>query len=159
MVCAIFEKGGLGPRNGAQYGAPFKEEDWEDDGISFCLPLDQLIAARGPTQALMPLQEEQQDHFGRNQDEAYNNLSESIVALGSPPPALAASETVLPEPSMPVLSTPTTDINDENDAVMEDADNNTTARGMEFGEFLDMITSSAANNYYQVSNLTHGKKF
>ena len=31
MLCVIFQKDGLGPRNGAQYGAPFKEEDWNDD--------------------------------------------------------------------------------------------------------------------------------
>ncbi|KAE8720581.1 NAC domain-containing protein 17 [Hibiscus syriacus] len=27
----LFKKDGVGPRNGAQYGAPFKEEDWDDD--------------------------------------------------------------------------------------------------------------------------------
>lgn len=31
VLCAIFQKEGVGPRNGAQYGAPFKEEDWNDD--------------------------------------------------------------------------------------------------------------------------------
>ncbi|KAG6657336.1 NAC domain-containing protein 82-like isoform X1 [Carya illinoinensis] len=28
VLCKIFQKEGRGPRNGAQYGAPFKEEDW-----------------------------------------------------------------------------------------------------------------------------------
>ncbi|KAF5743498.1 hypothetical protein HS088_TW08G00082 [Tripterygium wilfordii] len=31
VVCVVFQKDGLGPRNGAQYGAPFREEDWSDD--------------------------------------------------------------------------------------------------------------------------------
>ncbi|XWS41345.1 hypothetical protein CRYUN_Cryun17cG0073300 [Craigia yunnanensis] len=31
VLCAVFKKDGMGPRNGAQYGAPFKEEDWSDD--------------------------------------------------------------------------------------------------------------------------------
>lgn len=31
MLCMLFKKEGLGPRNGAQYGAPFREEDWTDD--------------------------------------------------------------------------------------------------------------------------------
>ncbi|XP_012066614.1 NAC domain-containing protein 82 isoform X2 [Jatropha curcas] len=31
VLCSIFKKDGPGPRNGAQYGAPFKEEDWDDD--------------------------------------------------------------------------------------------------------------------------------
>ncbi|VFQ74067.1 unnamed protein product [Cuscuta campestris] len=31
VLCKVFQKSGPGPRNGAQYGAPFKEEDWEND--------------------------------------------------------------------------------------------------------------------------------
>jgi hypothetical protein len=31
VLCMIFHEEGLGPRNGAQYRAPFKEEDWNDD--------------------------------------------------------------------------------------------------------------------------------
>ncbi|KAG7982927.1 hypothetical protein I3843_04G078000 [Carya illinoinensis] len=31
VLCMIFQKDGPGPRNGAQYGAPFKEQDWNDD--------------------------------------------------------------------------------------------------------------------------------
>ncbi|KAF5457963.1 hypothetical protein F2P56_022032 [Juglans regia] len=30
VLCKIFQKEGQGPRIGAQYGAPFKEEDWSD---------------------------------------------------------------------------------------------------------------------------------
>ncbi|PON82014.1 NAC domain containing protein [Trema orientale] len=31
VLCMVFQKDGPGPRNGAQYGAPFVEEDWTDD--------------------------------------------------------------------------------------------------------------------------------
>lgn len=31
VLCEIFKKKGPGPKNGAQYGAPFNEEDWDDD--------------------------------------------------------------------------------------------------------------------------------
>ena len=31
VLCKIFYKVGDGPRNNAQYGAPFKEEDWIND--------------------------------------------------------------------------------------------------------------------------------
>ncbi|EOA20803.1 hypothetical protein CARUB_v10001139mg [Capsella rubella] len=31
VVCVLFKKDGPGPRNGAQYGAPFREEDWSDE--------------------------------------------------------------------------------------------------------------------------------
>jgi hypothetical protein len=31
VVCRIFQKNGSGPQNGAQYGAPYLEEDWEEE--------------------------------------------------------------------------------------------------------------------------------
>ncbi|XP_002517259.2 NAC domain-containing protein 82 [Ricinus communis] len=33
VLCSIFKKDGPGPKNGAQYGAPFREEDWDDDEL------------------------------------------------------------------------------------------------------------------------------
>ncbi|PSS30246.1 NAC domain-containing protein [Actinidia chinensis var. chinensis] len=35
VLCKIFQKSGPGPKANAQYGAPFKEEDWDDDA-EFC---------------------------------------------------------------------------------------------------------------------------
>lgn len=105
-----------------------------------------------------PLQEEQRDHFTRNQDEANNDLSKSIAVVGSPPPVLMASETGLPEPPAPVLSTPAV-INRANDATMEDVANDTNLDGMELDEFLDLISTSSENDNSQASNLRHGKKF
>ncbi|KAF8411692.1 hypothetical protein HHK36_004250 [Tetracentron sinense] len=34
VLCKIFQKSGPGPKNGEQYGAPFKEEDWNDDVVN-----------------------------------------------------------------------------------------------------------------------------
>jgi hypothetical protein len=31
VICKIFKKSGMGPKIGEQYGAPFCDEDWEDD--------------------------------------------------------------------------------------------------------------------------------
>ncbi|KAK4490663.1 hypothetical protein RD792_001354, partial [Penstemon davidsonii] len=31
VLCKVFKKNGLGPKNGAQYGAPFNEAEWTDD--------------------------------------------------------------------------------------------------------------------------------
>ncbi|KAL9248469.1 NAC domain-containing protein [Drosera capensis] len=31
VICKVFHKSGLGPRNGEDYGAPFNEEEWEGD--------------------------------------------------------------------------------------------------------------------------------
>ncbi|XP_076886643.1 NAC domain-containing protein 78-like [Bidens hawaiensis] len=34
VLCKIFEKRGTGPQNGAQYGAPFNEDEWNDVLVS-----------------------------------------------------------------------------------------------------------------------------
>lgn len=34
MLCRIFQKSGTGPKNGEQYGAPFVDEEWEDDEVA-----------------------------------------------------------------------------------------------------------------------------
>ncbi|KAG5533123.1 hypothetical protein RHGRI_027373 [Rhododendron griersonianum] len=33
VLCRIFQKSGSGPKNGEQYGAPFIEEEWENDAL------------------------------------------------------------------------------------------------------------------------------
>lgn len=42
VVCRIFQKNGSGPQNGAQYGAPFIEEEWEreEEGDIKLVPVD-----------------------------------------------------------------------------------------------------------------------
>ncbi|XP_054785447.1 NAC domain-containing protein 53-like [Prosopis cineraria] len=34
VLCRIFHKSGTGPKNGEQYGAPFIEEEWQDDDVA-----------------------------------------------------------------------------------------------------------------------------
>ncbi|KAI9098410.1 hypothetical protein K1719_025035 [Acacia pycnantha] len=42
VLCRIFQKSGSGPKNGEQYGAPFIEEEWEDDVVAVApLPSDE----------------------------------------------------------------------------------------------------------------------
>ncbi|XP_043699820.1 NAC domain containing protein 52-like [Telopea speciosissima] len=41
VLCKVFKKNGLGPRNGEHYGAPFSEEDWAVD-LDNNLPDDKL---------------------------------------------------------------------------------------------------------------------
>ncbi|XP_055830281.1 NAC domain-containing protein 53-like isoform X1 [Solanum dulcamara] len=40
VLCRVFQKSGAGPKNGEQYGAPFIEEEWEDDDLQV-LPKDE----------------------------------------------------------------------------------------------------------------------
>jgi hypothetical protein len=50
VVCRIFQKAGPGPQNGAQYGAPYVEEEGEDVGL---LPVgEDAVAERGPPGAM-----------------------------------------------------------------------------------------------------------
>lgn len=44
VLCRVFEKSGSGPKNGEQYGAPFLEEEWEDDDEMTVLPEQKVLA-------------------------------------------------------------------------------------------------------------------
>jgi hypothetical protein len=48
VLCKIFQKSGPGPKIGAQYGAPFNEEDWNDASIVECSPFAPSVAPRAP---------------------------------------------------------------------------------------------------------------
>lgn len=45
VLCRIFQKSGTGPKNGEQYGAPFVEEEWEDDDVEAFMPGEAAAAA------------------------------------------------------------------------------------------------------------------
>ncbi|KAI5578424.1 hypothetical protein POPTR_008G031800v4 [Populus trichocarpa] len=42
VLCRIFQKSGTGPKNGEQYGAPFIEEEWDDDEVPL-LPSEEMV--------------------------------------------------------------------------------------------------------------------
>lgn len=44
MLCRIFQKSGTGPKNGEQYGAPFIEEEWEENEELALVPGDDQLA-------------------------------------------------------------------------------------------------------------------
>ncbi|KAF9599723.1 hypothetical protein IFM89_001669 [Coptis chinensis] len=52
VLCKIFEKSGAGPKNGEQRGAPFKEEEWEDDLIDNSLAPLALNESGSPSSVL-----------------------------------------------------------------------------------------------------------
>ncbi|CAK8578984.1 unnamed protein product [Lathyrus sativus] len=44
VICRVFQKEGPGPKNGAQYGRPFIEEDWSDDEVGIpCVESTALV--------------------------------------------------------------------------------------------------------------------
>ncbi|KAG2310205.1 hypothetical protein Bca4012_024707 [Brassica carinata] len=44
VLCRIFQKSGTGPKNGEQYGAPYVEEEWEEDKMTFVPEQDSLLS-------------------------------------------------------------------------------------------------------------------
>ncbi|XP_023532223.1 NAC domain-containing protein 78-like isoform X2 [Cucurbita pepo subsp. pepo] len=46
VLCRIFQKSGSGPKNGEQYGAPFIEEEWENDE-DLTLPGEEAVVNEG----------------------------------------------------------------------------------------------------------------
>ncbi|XP_048232189.1 NAC domain-containing protein 78 [Ricinus communis] len=43
VLCRIFQKSGTGPKNGEQYGAPFVEEEWDNDDEVVLLPGEEMV--------------------------------------------------------------------------------------------------------------------
>ncbi|KAG8383815.1 hypothetical protein BUALT_Bualt04G0053100 [Buddleja alternifolia] len=53
VLCKVFQKNGPGPKNGAQYGAPFNEADWSDDDIDGA-PNNTTCDGPSPTAVILP---------------------------------------------------------------------------------------------------------
>lgn len=68
VLCRIFRKSGSGPKNGEQYGAPFVEEEWEDDEL-----------------VMVPKQESAED-LPVDDDDAYLDANDLEQILGSDTP-------------------------------------------------------------------------
>ncbi|KAJ9540128.1 hypothetical protein OSB04_026634 [Centaurea solstitialis] len=68
VLCRIFRKSGSGPKNGEQYGAPFVEEEWEDDEL-----------------VMVPKQESAEE-LPVDDDDAYLDASDLEQILGSDMP-------------------------------------------------------------------------
>ncbi|KAF5453396.1 hypothetical protein F2P56_028300 [Juglans regia] len=53
VLCRVFQKSGTGPKNGEQYGAPFIEEEWDDDVATFMpdedAAVDKVVVGDGAT--------------------------------------------------------------------------------------------------------------
>ncbi|GER44261.1 NAC domain containing protein 82, partial [Striga asiatica] len=58
VLCKIFQKNGLGPKNGAQYGAPFNEAEWTDDDIDDDQSHAITFASDGPSTTLLSIEEQ-----------------------------------------------------------------------------------------------------
>nr|UNP37105.1 NAC family transcription factor [Larix gmelinii var. olgensis] len=71
VLCRVFQKSGPGPKNGEQYGAPFREEDWNADLF-------------GESKAISSVE---MDHITTN-DSAWSKSKEEAIAQCGGDPAL-----------------------------------------------------------------------
>ena len=99
VICKVFQKEGPGPRNGAQYGRPFNEEDWSDDevGIPFAEPA--VLAPTLPVTSNSFVLNDQNLHaIGYN-----GSISMSCQSglVPSPDPANSCQTGLLPSPEVP----------------------------------------------------------
>lgn len=47
VLCRIFQKSGSGPKNGEQYGAPFIEEEWDDNNCTPAITTNNIDEGNG----------------------------------------------------------------------------------------------------------------
>ncbi|XP_023157986.1 uncharacterized isoform X1 [Zea mays] len=91
VVCRIFQKAGPGPQNGAQYGAPFVEEEWEEDDTDDGLLPVEGVAAADPEVPLASVE------IPGALDRGYLQMSDLIQGLddqnGNGTPSLPVSDT------------------------------------------------------------------
>ncbi|KAF7840105.1 NAC domain-containing protein 82-like isoform X1 [Senna tora] len=55
VLCKVFQKEGPGPRNGAQYGKPFNEEDWDNDEEVECVDSIPLVDMSASSLPILPI--------------------------------------------------------------------------------------------------------
>ncbi|KAG8380570.1 hypothetical protein BUALT_Bualt06G0029300 [Buddleja alternifolia] len=101
VLCRVFQKSGSGPKNGEQYGAPFVEEEWEDDELEF-IPkaeaaeevdfgadayldghdLEQILGSDAPSEpAPLPLNVHSADgSYGEETAESVNDTQKLLVS-------------------------------------------------------------------------------
>ncbi|KAG6509878.1 hypothetical protein ZIOFF_027885 [Zingiber officinale] len=77
VICRIFEKSGSGPMNGAQYGAPFLEEEWEEeaDGVVLLPDSGDYVATE---QEYFELSDFMQSEDSKNQQENASDFTADL---------------------------------------------------------------------------------
>ncbi|KAF3335720.1 NAC domain-containing protein 53 [Carex littledalei] len=135
VVCRIFQKNGSGPQNGAQYGAPFIEEEWdqltaESNGV---LMMGGHVDDEGSNEAAEPEFVQMDDFF---QDQDLGDRSE----MEAPPP--------VPVPDMFQLEELLKDINstEEEPTPTSVIDQSSPSKTDEYLELNDLASDLINNN-------------
>lgn len=72
----VYKKSGPGPKNGEQYGAPFKEEEWADDEL---LEVNGLLVLENPVQEHNPVVPVDNNTRAKDQQEPLRNDLEEFL--------------------------------------------------------------------------------
>ncbi|KAD4386225.1 hypothetical protein E3N88_26394 [Mikania micrantha] len=101
ILYKIFKKSGPGPKNGESYGAPFIEEEWNDED---CLDFDSLLVQKpnpGPLNEFEDTNTRKEDGTGFSNDieEFLHKIIDSPDILPSEPEILEKNENLLLEGS------------------------------------------------------------
>ncbi|OIW19984.1 hypothetical protein TanjilG_31861 [Lupinus angustifolius] len=96
VICKVFQKEGLGPKNGAQYGRPFNEEDWDEEAEIGCvvsLPVAALSTPAplqlntGHSSAANDMHPSTSEYIGLTSVSCLSELMPSCLTLPSAPPS------------------------------------------------------------------------
>ncbi|TVU27652.1 hypothetical protein EJB05_19148 [Eragrostis curvula] len=97
VVCRIFQKHGAGPQNGAQYGAPFMEEEWEEEEEDDAVENKQAIGAPANLAAISDTADEESNEEDEKGYFKTNELAQAHEMLNPPempaPQAQGSNET------------------------------------------------------------------
>ncbi|KAM7259875.1 hypothetical protein ACFE04_015616 [Oxalis oulophora] len=107
VLTVVFQKDGIGPRNGAQYGAPFNEKDWSDNDEH-----DYSEFAGLPFQTVVPAPQ-----IEANPETALADPTKSICNVVAPSSCMSDSQISSPNvlPSLPVVSMNNCEVENEGD--------------------------------------------
>lgn len=136
VICMIYQKDGLGPRNGAQYGAPYNEEEWDDEEEA-----DVPCTCSFPQAFMLPDNQNQTVDIRITGSEQYCGGSTS-KACPVGPSQIVPSVVNVPPPALP------------NDVTMEDPQNLCDEYLLSNGMFGDEILAASSENDI-VENLDH----
>ncbi|KAL6591530.1 hypothetical protein ACP70R_050033 [Stipagrostis hirtigluma subsp. patula] len=84
VVCRIFQKFGSGPQNGAQYGAPYMEEEWEEEDDDDAI---ENKPARGASSEMVAITGSVDEESNEDDDNGYcrsNELARTQQVLNPP---------------------------------------------------------------------------
>uniref|UniRef100_A0A0C9RRN2 TSA: Wollemia nobilis Ref_Wollemi_Transcript_18804_3021 transcribed RNA sequence n=1 Tax=Wollemia nobilis TaxID=56998 RepID=A0A0C9RRN2_9CONI len=105
VLCRVFQKSGPGPKNGEQYGAPFREEDWaegDNDGeMTFLTGVDIPSSSRQPSnsepEVMLSEQVDEDNYLGLSHQVSVPGSGENNPSILAEQVSVSPGDIELPE--------------------------------------------------------------